>query len=338
MSLARAALVLFSLSLLALPAPAFALGNDALIFIGPSPLTVSYGDLESQLRDAGAPNVDVTGSWPGGDLSTQYRLVVVTPYGGTLETAVGDDLAAFAAVGGGVVVMSEHDFGGDGGNALAMRLGTEMRFAMSSTGGGCSGTDVAAAAHALTSGTSGLDYAWSDTVTGGTLLYGNTAPIVATEGTVVLAGDSDIFSDPVALGGCPHGADNQRFFRNLYTSLADPTHGMMMMGGDAGVPAGDAGGSTTTPGLGDRCTASTDCASGICLDDESVRYCTVTCTSSCTNGFTCSDVGGSRVCLAPRASSGGCSVSHGATPWPAAALLAMLGLVAAMRRRRRQPA
>lgn len=338
MSLATRSLaaLAFLASLVLAPPRASALGNDALIFVGPSALTVSYGDLEQQLRDAGAPAVDVTGSWPGGDLSARYRLVVVTVYDGPIDTAVADDLAAFASAGGGVVVMSEHDFGAEAGNAIATRLGTSLRFDMMSTGGGCSGTDVAAPAHALAAGVGGLDYAWSDTVSGGTLLFGSTAPIVATEGTLVLAGDSDIFSDPVSLGGCPHGPDNQRFYRNLYTSLPDTTHGMMMGGGDAGAGTGDGGGSTTAPGLGDRCTAASDCASGICLDDESVRYCTVTCTDTCANGFSCSDVGGSRVCLAPRANGGGCSV-WGARSATAAWALALIGLVL-IARRRRQPA
>lgn len=314
------------------PSSASALGNDALIYVAPSALTISYGDLESQLRTAGASNVDTVGTWSTGiDLAASYRLVIVTPYDGPLDPAVGDDLAAFAAVGGGIVIMGEHDFGLDAGNAIATRLGIGARFEPRDTGGGCSSTPISASASALTTGVTSLEFAWSSEVSGGTLLAGTSAPIVTTEGTVVLAGDSDIFSDPVAFGGCPHGPDNQRFFQNLYASLADPTHGMS--GGDAG--AGGPDGGVIAPGLGNSCIASTDCASGICLDDQSVRYCTMVCTDTCPNDFSCTDVGGTRVCLAPR-TGGGCSASLGARG-TAAWLALALGLLFA-RARRPQPA
>lgn len=330
--LSLASLFVFTLS----PARASALGNDALVYVAPSALTVSYGDLEQQLRMAGAPNVDVTGAWPTGtDLAAAYRLVIITTYEGPLDVDVGNDLAAFAAVGGGIVIMGEHDRGTDAGNALATRLGIAARFTTGSTGGGCSSTNATAATSALTTGVPSLDYAWSGEVSGGTILFGASTPIVTTEGTVVLAGDSDIFSDPVALGGCPHGATNQRFFQNLYASLADPTHGMMMMsGGDGGASTADGG--TSVPGLGASCVGPADCASGICIDEGSVRYCTIACTSSCPSDFTCSDVGGSHVCLAPTAPGGGCSTSHargGLGVW-----LALATTLVALRRRRRQPA
>jgi MYXO-CTERM domain-containing protein len=328
-----ASLLLACCAALALaPSSASALGNDALIYVAPSALTISYGGLESQLRTAGAPNVDTIGNWSAGvDLAARYRLVIVTPYDGPLDPAVGDDLAAFAAVGGGIVIMSEHDFGLDAGNGIATRLGLAARFAPQDTGGGCSSTPLGTTTSALTTGMSGLDFAWACEVTGGTLLAGTSAPIVTTEGTVVLAGDSDIFSDAVAFGGCPYGPDNERFFTNLYTSLADPTRGTS--GGDGG--GGGPDGGVTMPSVGMSCTASTDCASGICLDDPPLRYCTIACTDTCPNGFSCSDVGGSRVCLAPR-TGGGCSASpasRGTASW----LVLALGLLL-VRARRRQPA
>ena len=72
------------------------------------------------------------------------------------------------------------------------------RFDLADTGGGCSCTDTSAPTHELTSGAPTVEFAWARTVTGGTLLYGTAAPVVTVDGTVVLAGDSDIFSDPVA--------------------------------------------------------------------------------------------------------------------------------------------
>lgn len=262
-SLASLSLVsLASLAALGLdPSSAAALGDDALIYVAPSALTVGYGGLENQLRTAGAPNVDTVGSWSAGsDLASTYRLVVVTPYDAPLDPAVGDDLATFAAAGGGIVIMSEHDFGLDAGNALATQLGIGARFVPMDTGGGCSSTPIAASANVLTTGMTGLDFAWAAEVSGGTLLAGTSVPIVTTEGTVVLAADSDIFSDAVGLGGCSYGPDNERFFRNLYGSLADPTHGTS--GDDAAVGMDDAGtsspdaGMTSTPDTSGGCSAS----------------------------------------------------------------------------------
>jgi MYXO-CTERM domain-containing protein len=168
---------------------------------------------------------------------------------------------------------------------------------------------------------------------GGTILTTD-APIVSTEGTVVLVGDSDVFSDPVALGGCPHGPDNQRFFQNLYTSLPDPLHGMTMGGGDGGMSMADGGVTMMGGGLGTSCVASTDCASGTCIDDQGVRYCTMTCTGACPGPYTCDDLGGQRLCIAPRG--GGCSVSHGASS--SAGPLALALALALVLRARRQPA
>jgi len=315
------------------PAPAAALGDGALVYIAPSELTVTYDGLAFSLGEAGASPVDMVATWPAGsDLAASYRLVIITPYDGPLDPAVGDDLAAFVAVGGGVVVTAEHYFGEEAGNALAARLGVFPRFVPMDTGGGCNSTEVSAPTHALTAEVPTLEFAWARLVEGGTILYGATAPIVTVEGTVVLAGDSDIFSDPVGFGGCGVGPSTERFYTNLWTSLADEGGGASADAGpgDAG-PSGSDGG--VIGGLGAVCSTGADCASGICASDGTRLYCTEVCTSSCPSGFVCSSAGSANVC-APLASGGGCRASAGAIP-PGAVALAPFAMVALALFRRR---
>ena len=310
--LAAATLMLATLVAVCSPAPAAALGDGALLYIAPSELSVGYDGLAFRLREAGATTVDQVGSWPAGsDLSASYRLVIVTPYDGPLDPAVGEDLAAFVAVGGGVVVTAEHYFGDEAGNALAARLGVSARFIAMDTGGGCSSTDVSGPTHALTTEAPTIEFAWARFVEGGTILYGAAAPIVTVEGTVLLAGDSDIFSDPVAFGGCGVGPSTERFYANLWTSLADEGGGPAA---DAGMAdAGSAGDASVSGGLGATCSTNADCTSGLCANDGSRRYCTEVCTGSgsCPSGFTCSSAGSVNVCAPP--ASGGCRASAGSS-------------------------
>ncbi len=323
---------LLVLAHLALASPvARALGTEALIYVAPSALTVSYGNLEAQLRAAGATQVETVGAWPlGTDLAARFRLVVLTPHGGPLEPAVATDLRAFVARGGGVVVMSEHDFGELAGNALAMELGLAARFDVRDTGGGCASTDALAASHRLTVEAPTLEFAWAREVTGGTVLYGTLAPVATIDGTVVLVGDSDVFSDPVAFGGCGVGPSTERFYRNLFTSLPDDTVGMMDADGGAAGPDAGTGG-----GLGDPCGGNTDCASGLCATEGARSYCTTTCTGACPAGYRCTAAGAVSVCaIAPPASSG-CAAAPTARSELGLAL-AVLALAAAQRRRSRR--
>lgn len=305
-SLSLALLVLVTLA----PTRAHALGDGALVYVAPSSLTVGYDGFANALRDAGASRVDITASWPAAsDLAGQYRLVVVTPYEGPLDPAVGDDLATFASAGGGVLVMAEHLGGFEAGNELAARLGIGARFGSSDTGPGCSGTETSAPEHPLTAGAPSLEFAWGIVVEGGTLLYGTTIPVVTTEGTVVLAGDSDTFYDPTGLGSCPVGPSTMRFWQNLFTSLADDSVGP---GADAGMSTSD-GGTTADAGvsgggLGASCSSDADCASGPCVTDRGRQYCTQLCTGSCASGYQCEDIGsGVSICI-DASSGGGCSV------------------------------
>ena len=331
------ALVLALAASMASPAPARALGDAALIYVAASSLTVAYDGLAFRLREAGASTVDMTASWPGGsDLGASYRLVVITPYGGPLDPAVGDDLAEFVAVGGGVVIMAEHFFGEEAGNELAARLGISARFIPMDTGGGCGSTDTTLATHPVTTSAPTIEFAWARFVEGGTVLYGTAAPIVTVEGTVVLAGDSDIFSDPVAFGGCPVGPSTERFHANLFTLLPDEGGGPSADGGpsgsDAGPSASDAGASSGG-GLGSTCVTGADCSTGLCASDGARFYCTQVCTDTCPGVYVCQSAGTVSVC-APPASGGGCRATPGAPSSWAGALATALAAGLALRRHR----
>lgn len=312
------------------PGRAHALGDAALIYVAPSSLTVSYGGLEAALRDAGATTVDVTSSWAGGeDLAARYRLVVVTPYEGPLHPSLGDDLAAFVGAGGGLVLITEHLGGAEAGNELASRRGIGARFGLSDTGPGCGSTATSAPDHPLTAGAPTLDFGWSAVVEGGTLLYGTTAPVVTVEGTVVLAGDSDSFHDGTGLGSCGVGPSTQRFYRNLFTSLADEAVGPGEDdGGTVLADGGVAGG-----GLGASCTTDADCASGPCATVGARSYCTQVCTDACPSGYRCESAGSVSVCTV--ASGGGCTAHPGRAGWIGPLLVAALAALGRLRRARR---
>jgi trypsin len=89
----------------------------------------------------------------------------------------------------------------------------------------------------------------------------------------------------------------------------------------------------TPGGLGSECTTSSDCDSGLCASDGDQSQCTSTCTAGgdqCPDGFTCLDAG---VCWAADGG-GGCRAARGGQA--ATALLAALGLILVLARRRRR--
>ncbi len=324
----------FSLTLaflLGLTAPASALGTEALIYRAPTSISYSYGGLAAAFREAGATNVLEADAWPTGvDFAARFKLIVVTTHEGTPDPSMLTDLAAFVAEGGGVVIIAEHDRGGDAGNTMAEAVGASARFEFSSALRGCNGLDAAPGDHPLTRDAPVASVAWGQTITGGTVLYSVDVPMVVVEGTVVLAGDSDLFADASGLGSCSVGDPTRQFYRNLFTDLADESGGMMM-GGDAGVPVGpDAG--VGLGGVGAQCSVGTECAGGICASDGDRSFCTQTCTSSaeCPASYECAEVG---VCAASAGGGGGCSVG-GPVGWSPLVLLALFGALTARRRRR----
>jgi MYXO-CTERM domain-containing protein len=91
-----------------------------------------------------------------------------------------------------------------------------------------------------------------------------------------------------------------------------------------------------TGGLGQVCTAATECASWLCANDNGSRYCAESCKpGQCPSGFGCRDDGlGGGLCWPGfDEDSGGCSVSPGGSPLGTAAL--GLGFAALVLRRRR---
>ncbi|MBL8716631.1 MAG: S1 family peptidase [Myxococcales bacterium] len=101
-------------------------------------------------------------------------------------------------------------------------------------------------------------------------------------------------------------------------------------------------------GFGLTCAAPEDCQSNWCLGAGGKNFCSQVCADDkpCPDGYTCSDVGGTKLCVPtppppapapPTASSGGCSAS-GATPISTGvgfgALLGLAALVRVGRRRR----
>lgn len=323
--------------LLCLPVRAFALGNDALVYVGPTAITYTYDRLAFELGEAGAPEVVQTRDWPGGELADTYRLIVVTTYEGPLEPQVATDLATFVARGGGLVIVAEHDRGHDAGNAMAESVGVASRFEFGDSGGGCNVLD-AAISNSLTAGADPLSFAWGTRTSGGELLYGEAFPLVTREGTVVLVGDSDVFADPVSLGGCPVGDPTLQFYRNLYTELPDESRDRPDAGpgGDDAGP-GDAGGTDAgvpdmRAGLGDPCTSNAGCASGLCATLGDDMFCTQACARDDECGALVCDEAAA-LCL-PRSGGGGGCASSGGAPAGSAALILLLGVMVRRARRR----
>jgi hypothetical protein len=96
-----------------------------------------------------------------------------------------------------------------------------------------------------------------------------------------------------------------------------------------------------TGGLGQVCTAATDCASWLCANDDGAQYCVEACKpgrGQCPDGFGCRDDGmGGGVCWPGfTESSGGCTAAG--RDAPLGSLVLGLGLAAALRRRRRPAA
>jgi hypothetical protein len=91
--------------------------------------------------------------------------------------------------------------------------------------------------------------------------------------------------------------------------------------------------------MGEACTSSGECTSGLCavVDSDAGRVCTQSCaTASCPDGFRCDTAGGHSLC-APSPSSG-CAAAPRDGPWSslfAAGLV--IGLAVAARRRRPSP-
>ena len=313
--------------------PAFALGRDVLIYAPPSPYTYTYNRLASTLSEAGATNIDHTPSWTEGvDLSARYRLLVALMASGSgPEQGFAEDLARFINDGGGVVLIEEHDSRTERVNQLLDGLNIAARFSSNSTRGGCSEAP-ASSSHPVTTNAPVVSFAWSKVTSGGTPLYGM-PPVVAVDGTVVVAGDSDLFADTVALGGCEVGADTLQFYRNLYTSLPNDSAGGPGPSGDAGTDgtldagteetpdAGGNGGNDVSAGdtassgeLGMACTLHEECDDGICASLNGEFFCTRHCNvGTCPTDFECDEL--ASVCR-PRQSSAddsGCNAPGGSS-------------------------
>jgi hypothetical protein len=92
-------------------------------------------------------------------------------------------------------------------------------------------------------------------------------------------------------------------------------------------------------GLGQVCTAATDCASWLCANDDGAQYCVESCKpGQCPEGFGCRDDGmDGGVCWPGYTeTAAGCSAGRGPASLPVAPLGALaLGLASALRRHRR---
>jgi V8-like Glu-specific endopeptidase len=139
-----------------------------------------------------------------------------------------------------------------------------------------------------------------------------------------------VCAQPCSAGPCPSG----------FTCI-----GYYCFAGSGTTPADDAG---TTPtgtgqaGLGEACTASDACSSGLCIDTASGSMCSQSCDAStpCPSGFACTNAGGTLVCAPNESSSsskGGCAFDPSTNGRvPAALAFAIAGLVAVGAARRRR--
>jgi len=112
------------------------------------------------------------------------------------------------------------------------------------------------------------------------------------------------------------------------------------MSSDACIAGRCVAGPGVAGGLGQVCTAQTDCASWLCANDDGAQYCVEACKpGQCPNGFGCRDDGMSGGVCWPGydESTGGCSTAGAAGGGSALGALSLgLGLAAAIRRRRRR--
>jgi uncharacterized protein (TIGR03382 family) len=97
-------------------------------------------------------------------------------------------------------------------------------------------------------------------------------------------------------------------------------------------------------GFGDSCLVNDDCLSQLCAESGGVKYCTETCSTTCSSGATCVSAGTMKVCTPPSTGStsglasgggtkGGCSAAPSAPGSLLFPLLLLVGL-AALRARR----
>jgi hypothetical protein len=222
------------------PRVALALGTKVLIYSNGSSSTLGYGGLASEMMSAGATSV--VNAWPT-DLAANYRLVFLMDCA-PLSASQLADLQALVAAGGGVVMAAEPIDGVGALNAAASGLGIGARLVAADVYDGCSSAPVVAQVP-LTDQVPAISLSRSTTVSGGMVLFGGSgADVVTVEGTVLLAGDTNMFSDSGCLGCCAESPETIHFWHNVYNLL--PMDKSMSMGGadmamatggdDAGAP------------------------------------------------------------------------------------------------------
>lgn len=88
--------------------------------------------------------------------------------------------------------------------------------------------------------------------------------------------------------------------------------------------------------MGETCTSSAECTSGLCasIESDAGLVCTLSCaTASCPDGFRCDSSGGHALCAS--APSAGCSLSSGGSPWGSLFVAGLaIGCAVVARRRR----
>jgi hypothetical protein len=228
------------------PRAALALGTKVLIYSNGSSSTLGYGGLASELMSAGASSVE--NAWPT-DLAASYRLVFLMDCA-PLSSSQLADLQALVANGGGVVMAAEPIDGVAALNAAASGLGIGARLVAADVYDGCSDAPVVAQVP-LTDQVPAISLSRSTTVSGGMVLFGGSgADVVTVEGTVLLTGDTNMFSDSGCLGCCSESPATIHFWHNVYNLL--PMDKSMSMGGAdmAMAMGGDDAGVTPPPATG----------------------------------------------------------------------------------------
>ncbi|MFK7927490.1 MAG: putative metal-binding motif-containing protein [Myxococcota bacterium] len=215
--------MLFLTLLFALPASA----QDALHYYGNS--SSPYQPLDSQaiaaLRDAGAPAVDDTTTWPSS--LAGYQLVILSAGDGAATEFSSAQVAALDGLlsrGGVLFIQGDNNSFAQHNkvfNTLLGSLGSSMRLVDDSTAGGCgNAATLTEPSHPLLSGVTALSYAaGSDLDPGsGTLLAtaGTGEGLIAVEGSIVLSSDSNML-----VRSCSIPAGNLTFLKNVYALRCD---------------------------------------------------------------------------------------------------------------------
>jgi hypothetical protein len=208
------------------PAPTPALGDAVLVYTYQAGYSVGINNFSATLTAYGATAVETSERWP--EVMEDYRLILLWMSTGTFSADQVSDLLEWTALGGTLVMITDHDGFATSTNALnilAEDLGLETRLELSGYDTGCGHAASTVEPHPLAEGVKALEYALPGhlSVAGeGVEIFraGSGYPLIAAEGNVVFVADLNVIDD-----SCVLPDDNRRFWENLFDGVCYDSDG-----------------------------------------------------------------------------------------------------------------